>query len=501
MTNNKFNLIDEPWVPVACLGLLSLREIFSSPNLGALGGTPLQKIALMKLLLAITQAAYTPENSEEWAASGPKKIAQSCSTYLDKWHEKFWLYGENPFLQMPAVEAVKDARLQDNRAIIPEIGSTNATVLTQWQTNHPLADAERALLLITSMSCGFGGKQTNSKVVLSPGHSKKGAQPGPGICSYGLLHTFLTGKSICETLWLNLLTQEDIEANRNYTQGLGTAPWEQMPIGEICETAQKLKESYMGRLVPLARFCLLKEGGLHYVEGLQHPNYQQGYIDPSVSVDESGNKNKVLWANPEKRPWRSLSAMLSFLLTNKQKTKGWSCTHLRQGIIRFNNNIGLVKQFGIWSGGIKVSSNAGEQYLTGADDIVESEIILDTADMQETWLVTLQGVMTKVDDISKNIYGTVLGYFKEEKATNSDKYAASATNLYWQMVEHHFQDLLIACAKADASSADASSNEIMKNIVAIAYKVFDASCPQETARQIQAWAKFRPKLGKYTQAH
>ncbi|PLN02419.1 type I-E CRISPR-associated protein Cse1/CasA, partial [Klebsiella pneumoniae] len=53
---NRFNLIDEPWIAVVDVGLVSLTDIFSQPELRALGGNPVEKIALTKLLLAIAQA-------------------------------------------------------------------------------------------------------------------------------------------------------------------------------------------------------------------------------------------------------------------------------------------------------------------------------------------------------------------------------------------------------------------------------------------------------------
>ena len=48
----RFNLIDEPWLPIVDVGRVSLRQVFSEPSYRALGGNPVQKIALMKLLLA-----------------------------------------------------------------------------------------------------------------------------------------------------------------------------------------------------------------------------------------------------------------------------------------------------------------------------------------------------------------------------------------------------------------------------------------------------------------
>ena len=64
MTKNCFNLVDEPFIPIADVGRVSLKQIFSNPDYRTLGGNPIQKIALTKLLLAISQAACTPEDDD-----------------------------------------------------------------------------------------------------------------------------------------------------------------------------------------------------------------------------------------------------------------------------------------------------------------------------------------------------------------------------------------------------------------------------------------------------
>lgn len=66
----RFNLVDEPWIPVVDVGLVSLKDIFTHSDYRGLGGNPVQKIALTKLLLAIAQTAFTPEDDEAWAELG-----------------------------------------------------------------------------------------------------------------------------------------------------------------------------------------------------------------------------------------------------------------------------------------------------------------------------------------------------------------------------------------------------------------------------------------------
>ena len=86
---NRFNLIDEPWIPVVGRGQVSLRQLFSHPEYRALGGNPVHKIALTKLLLAIAQAACTPEDDDGWASLQPSGLADKCLEYLDKWHDLY----------------------------------------------------------------------------------------------------------------------------------------------------------------------------------------------------------------------------------------------------------------------------------------------------------------------------------------------------------------------------------------------------------------------------
>lgn len=486
MTAKQFNLVDEAWIPVANAGLVSLRNIFTCPDLQSLGGTALQKIALLKLLGAIAQAAFTPENDHEWASMGPADLSKAVLVYLDQWHEAFWLYGDAPFLQMPGV---KKAALLGYDAIIPEVSSGNTSVLTQWHVCPTLSDADKALLLLVNMSCCFGGKKADKSIVLSAGHSKGSAKSGPALCSIGLLHTFLMGGTIQETVWLNLLTQQCIRSYAVFSEGLGTPPWENMPLGEICPTAEKLKNSIMGRLVPLARFCLLENDGLRYVEGIQHPDYQQGYADPSASSRAASKKTQMLWCDPAKRPWRSLAALLSFVLD--QNSSSWRCPLVYHGVSRLHE--GKVASFGLWSGGIKVSSNAGEQYLSGADDIMESEIMLDTQTLfSEIWFSQLQAQMTKLETMAKVLEMSVIAYYNNFKDGSASDYAHRAAHHFWQLAEANFPDLLNACTE----NAEARRT-VMQRMVNAATTAFELTCPQDTARQLQSWAQCRPKLGKF----
>lgn len=481
----RFNLIEEDWIPVVDVGRVSLRRIFADPSLRALGGNPIQKISLMKLLLAIAQAACTPKDDEEWKALGAGGLAEKALAYLDKNKDLFWLYGERPFLQMPAI--VK-AKIQGFGAVIPDVASGNTTVLLESEIERKISDSEKALLLVVISGFALSGKQPDNKVILSDGYAGKSAsgKPGPALGFLGYLHSFLAGPTLKETLWLNLVTEHQLAEMANFTAGLGEPPWEKMPLGENCECAKRLKNSYMGRLVPLSRFCLLAGDGLHYSEGIAHPSHKEGAFDLSIAVDSSKDM-KAIWADPEKRPWRQLTALLSFLGAEQQQRV--DCRQLRFGIQRARNSVSSI---GIWSGGLRVKYTAGEQKVAGRNDYVESEIWFDAQWLGEKWFLHLQTEMGVLEEMAKSTYGAVLGYGGHLKM-DGRKHAAQASNLFWQLAERKFQELVDACyePKEDATVA------LRRTFVGYANQAYDAYAPRETARQLEAWAAHRPNMGKY----
>lgn len=334
-TDKKFNLIDEQWIPIQGRGLFSLRDIFSEPSLRRVGGNPIQKTAIFKLLCAIAQAAWTPKTEEEWRQSTVEDFCRKCLTYLEKWHEKFWLYGDEPFLQFPEV---KDVKVASFAALNLEKASGNTTVLTQIQLQSELSEADKAVLLVTLMGFATGGKKVDNSKILTPGYKgkSKSGKAGSSLGFKGYLHSYVQTSSVASTLWLNLFSEESLSKLPCYPEGVGTAPWEKMPAGEDCDVARKLKDSLMGRLVPLCRFCLLSDGGMHYTEGIAHDGYQAGRFDPTQSVARQKNDFKTLWADPDKKPWRSLTSILSFL--GIQDASRFVCSQVEMGMSRASLN-------------------------------------------------------------------------------------------------------------------------------------------------------------------
>ena len=173
LEDNRFNLIDEEWIPVAGHGRASLRQVFSDGALKEIGGNPVEKIALFKLLLAIAQSACRPlPDDEAWEELRVEGMMACVQKYLNQHRDSFWLYGERPFLQMPAVEKAKKQPLG---AVQLEVASGNTTVVTEFQQEKSLTDAEKAVLLVTLMGFACGRKNTDYSITLSKNYPKRSA--------------------------------------------------------------------------------------------------------------------------------------------------------------------------------------------------------------------------------------------------------------------------------------------------------------------------------------
>ena len=362
---------------------------------------------------------------------------------------------------------------------MPEIAYGNNAFIFETQKEKKLTSADKALLVVTLMGFALGDKKANQNISLTNGYKKKPTKkPGACLGSQGYLHSFILGLNVHETLWLNLFSKEQLNELAYWLNGLGIAPWERMPDGEDCEIARDLKESYLGRLVPLSRFCFLAEEGLHYSEGIIFSDHKEGGIDPSIGLSFQKKEREAVWVNPEKRPWRMIIAFLSYL--QKSSNQSFDCLFISKGMSRAK----LLSDFGIWSGGLRVSSKSGHQFFSGNDDFVESKIRLSQEVIGNSDLFwRIEDQIKFLDKISKSISTAVSDYYKQLKV-NGAKHAQLAVNLFWQGCEKYAQELF----QLD------HSKKLRNKFEKLAFDVYDQVCHKGTSRQINSWAYNREKI-------
>jgi CRISPR system Cascade subunit CasA len=106
---DSFNLIDRPWIPVirtdGTPDTVSLRGLYAPDVRDVACAPPSQTMAVIRLATAITcRALPTSGSVDEDAAAFRTMLAadhapQAIFDYLDKWHDRFDLMGDRPFMQ------------------------------------------------------------------------------------------------------------------------------------------------------------------------------------------------------------------------------------------------------------------------------------------------------------------------------------------------------------------------------------------------------------------
>jgi len=315
----------------------------------------------------------------------------------------------------------------------------NNTILFETEPRDDMTDAERALFVITLMSFVLAGKQCHC-------NHNKAAIVGPSLGRACYLHTYIFGFNIIKTIYLSLVSKARMSELKFFEEDFGLPAWEEMPKSPECSTAQRAKKTYLGQLVPLSRFVFLKDSGVYMIEGIQYPNHKEGWQELSMAIKRDDSDIKVLQASAEKRPWRELTSLLSYIFGQDK----FDCLQLEIGLDHAKK-VGDDK-IKIWSGGLQVTGDPSGQKVSGADDFVESGIVLDLKKLSEdTWFDFLKDEMKDLDDVAsilkKCVYKANLIKIKESKKRDgrADSMSNNAEMLFWQLCERRFQDLVDAC--------------------------------------------------------
>ncbi len=488
MTNPNFNLIEDGWIPVQGeIHLQSLRDVFSRRELLQLGGNPVEKIVMLRLLLSIAHAAVELPDRKTWRELTPDRLAKKALAYLEEWHDRFDLYGETPFLQFPALAKGKVSPIINALA---EVSSGNTPILTSW--NIPLAEADygdafKVRILLWQSCFGCSGKCYDQKIRLDGREKKATARSGTLIGYQGYLHSYLLGDTLWETVRNNLLCADEIAEYNVFTGGIGRPFWENMPVSETCSRATELLSTYQGQLFPLDKFLLLKDGGIVMTDGIAYPTHKTGLADPALTLWTDGKEGRALWCNTEKKPWRELVALLGFIDAQQGRQTPW---FLCRGLAGLAKTDAAAMTF--WTGGMRVSYNAGEQYLSGTDDYVESVFRVSVSDSATRFQV-FKSLIETLDDYARRLYAAVNGYFKALQSAQGAAIAPVATMKFWELLEQRSQHIVDIAFGSDAGreEAIAAEQKVWRQTV---LQIYNGTCPNVTARQLTAWVKSTPNF-------
>lgn len=475
------NLIGDPWVPVVFQdgqsGTVGLNDLYEqAEKIRDLALAPPQRIAAMRLLICITQAALDgPKDKDEWLACKSRIVPESL-TYLDARKTKFNLFGDTPFMQIRDLTTDKNASL--DKLDFGLASGNNKTLFDQSATPEGrIHTAEWASLqLLTFLNFSTGGKVGRAEWCNQKFSGSAKAAP-----ALKATHLFFRGGDLCETIWLNLLSKDDV--SKMPAGAWGKPVWDAFPQNLGDEAwIKNATQTYLGRLVPLTRLIKLNQRSASCIIGPPPKSLEfegpPSYREPSATVIATKKEHRYLCVSAEKHIWRDLGSVLVFHKSDPDA--GGAMT------IENPKHADQDRSFDVWVGGLLPRQAAIE-------DAVEWNLALPVSILGGTELKSYQTNVSLAELHAKFLSSAVLAYLDEMnayKGTDSrstrNGIVKRATSIFWQKLDQRYGVLF----------EDRSIDDEWKGIVRNASsKAYSQACVRETPRQIQAFVAGQKRLG------
>lgn len=489
------NLTIDPWIPALRADgrreLSSLHDLFAQAHkLRDLAVKPHERIALMRLLLCITQAALDgPADEVEWETCEPL-IQARVQDYLSKWKAAFELFGEGArFLQLPNLKPGKESD-EGNPATKLDLALATGNNSTLFDNRageeRPLASARSALNLLTFQCFAPGGRigvaKWNGKETAGKGSSNH-APCTPS----SMVHTLVLGGTLLETLHRNLLTREN-STDFHGPNRWGKPTWEQ-PIEMADDKAarENANTTYLGRLVPLSRAIRLADEGFSIIlaNGLDYPIFP-AFREATATVIKRKDELALLPASTNRSLWRQLAAVS----VTRRAGADAVCGPLAL------NHATTAAETALWVGAL-VTDKAK------IEDVVESTYSLPAGMFTDFGRAAYEKGVTHAEEREGVLIQAVKCYASALKVA-SPAYDR-ARQLFWTRVEQHLSSLFDVARNTDLV-ADLPNCAWGQAVQEAARAAYEQSCPRQTPRQIQAYAlglrklTFVPKPAKPTPA-
>lgn len=483
------NLVEEPWIAVlfgnGSPGCVSLREAFSrGSEIADLAVRPHERIALMRLLICIAQAALDgPADHDEWLRCRDR-IPDAACAYLSRWRHAFELFGDGErFLQVPNLEPKPD-REPDNpvtKLDLAMASGNNATLFDNGGGTERIFEPARAALALLTFQCfSPSGRIGVARWAGKP--TGNGSSEHAPCIRRNVLHTYVRGGGVCATVHLNLLHKRQVVELTTW----GHPVWEQFPQALTDkEAVQNATETYLGRLVPLSRAIRLWPNSDRILNsnGLTYPQQREAASTEMLQAASKGAERTVVSASVEKGIWRELSAI------TVKRTEGGGPLSLQ--------NLSDDEAFDIWAGGLVANSNSK---VVG---VVESVFHIPAAMTREAGQRTYETGVKLAEGGLQRVLGAVSIYWREYSRTAGKKpkkegpkerlssSRQTAEEFFWTAVEQGVPDLLAATEAGVESWPDTLWGKLVQRT---ARESLAAACPRGTPRQIRAFSKARQFL-------
>lgn len=464
---------------------VSLLEAFAQGrDIADLSVRPHERIALMRLLICIAQAALDgPKDEEEWRDC-LGKITEHVATYLTKWRGAFELFGDGPrFLQVANLESAKadddEGNAVDKLDVALSCGNNTTLFDNAGGSDRAFTPAALARMLITFQSFAAGGTTSYAKWHCVA--TRRSASAAVCIAS-SPLHAFVRKPNLIETVHANLLDMESFSVHAGRDARWGQPVWHQMP-GKL-EDLPEATRSYLGRLVPVTRAVWIDKEASTVIlgEALIYPSFDEIFADPSTTIIAKEDKRMILRANPAQAIWRQLDAIATLRRAGELG-----------GPLALRNALD-GDCFDLWAGGLATHP----MRIASIVDAVESVYRVPTALIQDAGHRIYADGVNYAKRLAGSLARAIASYrrkLKDEIDRGEGRkrgltLKAKASLHYWTAAENLVSELFhLVTTPPPVLDARYQYAETPwgKALFSAALEAYDLACPHTTPRQMQAY--------------
>lgn len=468
-----FSLVTDPWLPVYDLAgtrrLLGLETFFrQAATLADLDLRPAERVAVMRLLICITQAALgAPEDVSGWAEFEEGFEEKICA-YLQQWQGGFELFGDGPrFLQLKPDKTGEPVPVSK---LIPHLATGNNPTPFDHAggTHRPLPPGHLALALLTFQ---------NFYPLYGAGYK------GRGPCVDGnMIHTLVRGDNLRAAILRNCLDHDTI--SKSYLGGMGRPIWEQFPASPGDQPAvDNATRTYLGRLVPLHRSVWLTDDRASFLlsqQGWEYPRFEAFREPTATVVTNDKGEDRLLWASLHRAVWRELHALTVLHRATASDSQAGGPL-----VLLTHRDDGETEGEEIWTGALITDLKA--KIL----ETVESVFQVPARMFDDTGRADYRRGVEYAQMRSKHLYTAVKAYAEAMKNRDNPP-TDQASGHYWNDLDQQSTRLLELVRDTSAAAikfGGASGDPWTHAVRAALQNAYDAVCPRRTPRQIEAYAE------------
>jgi len=516
------NVAFDPWIPVVTPSgerqLASLSAVLAEGEKFAdLAVRPHERVSLMRFFLCVAHAALDgPKDYAGWLEV-PNRLPEAAAKYLNEWKDCLELFHkERPWLQVATLNPIvvnksnDDGQGQDwstlNRLCFTRASGINTTLFDHPSNGGPptqYSPGEIVLNLLTFQNFFVAGGKASSRM-WGTLEMKNPPNPRGGPCSgKSILFTFLRGKNLLESIYLNLSTYGDLKLIYGGSSGwLGRPIWE-IPIASPSdnEAIVNATRTHMGRLVPQTRILRIHEDckRVLFGAGFLYPKFQDEHntFTPDLFATvilNTKRERELLSAKPNSSIWRELHSLTVRSKAASGSSRGplcflnvpttSSCDITADAMITNPRQAAEIVDF------LESVFHIPAQLLTlGGNIAYESEVKLaELFASRLNWAIEVYR-----GEIDGGWEGRLKGAGTSKWELKA-KLSTTANTHYWTTVEKNLSLLMAHIEALGTDGALPTRDAWRKMLFSTACDAYRIACGQDTPRQIRSFAMGWQKL-------